>query len=295
MFDPLPREGFIIELIKNPKEKIVMDYSIFKDTLVDMPYPEIEESIKKNACVLLPVSVVEEHGPHLCTGTDIYLTQALCQKVKQNLEAKDHQVVIAPPFYWGVNSITDGFVGSFSIKPETMTLMLLEILDNLKKWGFKQIFLVNFHGDFIHIKTIADIVAKANEKNIEAYFLIDKNLILRMDLTQNAAYLVPVELDPNKTSLETDVIDIHAGATETSWMAHSYNKLVDTEKARSLKPTNLTFADLKQWVKGGEIAKNITPLGYCGNPANIDLKKIAAMEAIIAEKYAVEIIDVCNF
>lgn len=271
-----------------------MEYSIFRDTLVDIAYPEIEESIKKNACILLPVSVVEEHGPHLCTGTDIYLTQALCLKVKQKLNAKDHQVLIAPPFYWGVNSITDGFVGSFSIKPETMTILLLEILENLKKWGFKKIFLINFHGDFIHIKTIVDIVAKANEKDIEAYFLIDQNLIARMDLNQDAAYLVPVGLDPTKANLETNVIDIHAGATETSWMALSYKKLVNTEKAKALKPTNLTFADLKQWVKGGEITKSITPLGYCGNPSNIDLKKIAAMEDKIAEKYSAEIINVCQ-
>nr|WP_320027150.1 creatininase family protein [uncultured Acetobacterium sp.] len=271
-----------------------MEYSIFKDTLVDLPYPEIEASIKQNACVLLPVSVVEEHGPHLCTGTDIYLTQALCQKVKQKLEDQNQAVLIAPPFYWGVNSITDGFVGSFSIKPETMTMMLLEILENLNKWGFKKIFLLNFHGDFIHIKTIAAIVTKANAKNIEAYFLIDRHLISRMDLNKEAIYLVPVELDPNKAMLETNVIDLHAGATETSWMVLSYPKLVNTEKANALKSTNLTFADLKQWVNGGEIAKSMTPLGYCGNPSNIDLEKIATIEDTIAEKYVAEIINVCR-
>lgn len=271
-----------------------MEYSIFKDTLVDMPYPEIEASIKQNACVLLPISVIEEHGPHLCTGTDIYLTQSLCQQVKQKLVAKDHPVVIAPPFYWGVNSITDGFVGSFSIKPKTMTLMLLEILENLNKWGYKKIFLLNFHGDFIHIKTIVDIVVQANNMNIEAYFLIDKNLISQMHFNQDVSYLVSIELDPSKANLETNVIDIHAGAIETSWMALSYNKLVNTEKAKTLKATNLTFTDLKQWLNGGEVAKSMTPLGYCGNPSNIDLKKIKTITAIISEKYVTEIINVCN-
>ena len=52
-----------------------MGYSIFQDTMVDMTYPQIEEAIENGACALLPISVVEEHGPHLCTGTDIYLTQ----------------------------------------------------------------------------------------------------------------------------------------------------------------------------------------------------------------------------
>ncbi|AFA49927.1 creatininase family protein [Acetobacterium woodii] len=271
-----------------------MAYSIFKDTLVDMAFPEIEAAIKQNACVLLPVSVVEEHGPHLCTGTDIYLTQSLSQQIKQKLVAKNHPVVIAPPFYWGVNSITDGFVGSFSIKPETMTLMLLEILENLNKWGFKKIFLLNFHGDFIHIKTIVEIVAHANKMNIEAYFLLDKNLLSQMHFNQDLSYLVSIELDPRKVNLETTVIDIHAGATETSWMALSYNKLVDTEKAKTLKPTNLTRSDLKEWLKGGEVAKSVTPLGYCGNPSNIDLKKIKTLTAVLSEKYACEIINVCT-
>ena len=115
-----------------------------------------------------------------------------------------------------------------------------------------------------------------------------------MDLNKDASYLVKVELDPNKANLETNVIDIHAGATETSWMALSYKELVNTKKAKALKPTNLTLADLQQWVKGGEIAKNITPLGYCGNPSNIDLSKIKTIADIIAEKYSAEIINVCN-
>ena len=39
-----------------------MGYSIFQNTMVDMTYPQIEEEIKKGACALLPISVVEEHG-----------------------------------------------------------------------------------------------------------------------------------------------------------------------------------------------------------------------------------------
>ena len=77
-----------------------MGYSIFQNTMVDMTYPQIEEEIKKGACALLPISVVEEHGPHLCTGTDIYLTQAVCVKIKQQLNAMGKPVIIAPSFYW---------------------------------------------------------------------------------------------------------------------------------------------------------------------------------------------------
>ena len=119
-----------------------MEYSIFRNTIVDLTYPQVEAAISKGACILLPVSVVEEHGPHLCLGTDIYLTQTVSEKIQKRLQSEQYEVLIAPPFYWGVNSITNGFTGSFVISTETMRSVLLEVIQNLNQWGFKEIFFV---------------------------------------------------------------------------------------------------------------------------------------------------------
>ena len=62
-----------------------MGYSIFQNTMVDMTYPQIEEEIKKGACALLPISVVEEHGPHL----NRYLFNPGCLR-KNQAAAKRH-------------------------------------------------------------------------------------------------------------------------------------------------------------------------------------------------------------
>ena len=83
-----------------------MNTSVFKGTMAEMSYPQIEAAIQQQAAVLLPVSVIEEHGPHLCTGTDMYLTGVVCRKIRDELQQQGKSTVIAPPFYWGINSIT---------------------------------------------------------------------------------------------------------------------------------------------------------------------------------------------
>jgi len=43
---------------------------------IDLTQPEIAAQLKKNPLVILPAGSVEQHGPHLPTGTDIYASNA---------------------------------------------------------------------------------------------------------------------------------------------------------------------------------------------------------------------------
>ena len=52
-------------------------YSIFHETMADMTYPEIEAAAKRHAILLWPMGVIEEHGPQLPLGTDIYNAYAM--------------------------------------------------------------------------------------------------------------------------------------------------------------------------------------------------------------------------
>lgn len=45
---------------------------IFSSTMADMKWTEIKQYADDNAIVLLPLGVMEEHGPQLCIATDIY-------------------------------------------------------------------------------------------------------------------------------------------------------------------------------------------------------------------------------
>lgn len=56
-----------------------MNYSIFTDTMADLDWREIENKGRQKVPVLFPLGVIEEHGPHLPLGTDIYLSYAICK------------------------------------------------------------------------------------------------------------------------------------------------------------------------------------------------------------------------
>ena len=50
--------------------------------MANMKWPDIQHGVDENAIVLLPMGVIEEHGPHLCLATDIYTAQKNCSDKK---------------------------------------------------------------------------------------------------------------------------------------------------------------------------------------------------------------------
>lgn len=263
-----------------------MDYSIFTDTMANMNWMEIEEKSKAAIPVLFPLGVIEEHGPHLPLGTDIYLSYAICKKIKKELNKKKADCLIAPPYYWGINHCTEAFPGTFSLKPETLTMVLIDIFENLHQFGFEQVYCVNQHGDALHVNTIIDSIKEANEKfnmnirllmepyDLHLYGLSGKENFIMLD---NAEY--SPELFGEEDINEKDLLDIHAGALETAAMEYFYPNMVCKETADHLRSYSLSESSLQVWLAGGEAVKSVIPLGYAGNPIGYK-KKILSAETI---------------
>lgn len=254
-----------------------MNYSIFSETMADMNWEEIKTKAKEKVPVLLPMGVIEEHGPHLPLGTDIYWSYAICKKIKDTLGMQNADSLIAPPFYWGINHCTGSFPGTFSVKPDTMKNILLDIFENLCQFGFKQIYCINYHADALHVKTILNAIKDSNERFdmnirllVEPYELCTYGLSGEEDyiLLDNAEY--PPELFVEGDENEKGLYDIHAGAFETAVMNYFYPDSVCKKNIKQLKSYSLTQEKLSIWLAGGEDVKNVVPLGYAGNPANYE-------------------------
>lgn len=250
-----------------------MNYEIFKDTMANMKWTEIQNSVDKNAIVLLPMGVIEEHGPQLCLGTDIYTAHIYCLAIKEKLEKKGYASVIAPPFYWGVCQSTGGFIGSFHIRKETAKALILDILMSLSEFGFKNVFGVNAHGDIEHNIAIIEAFCEAYHKfKINACYTFPEWRFQHFGLNLKEAYLCPVKSQTINVS-KAEVPDVHGGDIETALIHEFYPNLVDVEKAKSLIPVPLTEGSTEAWLFGGHI-KELSLHGYIGSPADYDTVEV---------------------
>ena len=222
----------------NPSGSAVSD-KIFENTLVRMTWEEVKEAADKKAIVLIPISIVEEHGPHMDLSADIMLGSIVCSKIKESLEKDGIKTVIAPPYYWGISLTTNFLPGTFNIKESTMKLLLSEIVENMTSWGFEKFYFIGAHGDPTHNAAISRIAESLN--SIGAAKVYDAAKLPDPENSKVHFPDYPGMFSP----------DYHAGAHETKIVWNYEPSIVRIEKVSSLKPQD-TFA----------------PLGYAGDPAN---------------------------
>jgi creatinine amidohydrolase len=250
---------------------------MIQDTMVNMTWPEIQTLANQNALVLLPLGVLEEHGPHLCVGTDIYTAHLHCVFIKERLEGKGLKTVIAPPFYWGICQSTGGFIGSFQIRKETARALLLDILASLAQFGFKNMVGINAHGDIEQNVVLIEAFREASEKYaIHACYAFSQNILHHYGLKGDEPYLCAVQPQAVQVS-SSKYADVHAGDIETATMHHFYPGFTDIEKAGTLPPVALGDDKIWTWLLGGQTS-NLSPDGYVGAPA--DYQSVAVLQNI---------------
>lgn len=266
----------------------------FENTMGYMNWEEIKEAGEKELPVLFPLGVIEEHGPQLPLGSDILWSNYICKEVKKALKQKGKEVLIAPPYYYGVNHCTSAFPGSFTLKPETFRQVLYEIFANLCDFGFKEIYCFNYHGDPVHIQSIITAIKRANsDLNIKVKYVIEA-----MDLEMNGmqgdeeflhvfAPQYKMEWFEGGDDEEQGLLDIHAGAYETGMLSYMYPELVDTDKAKKLPSYSLTYEKLNKWMEGKNSTVEVVPLGYAGNPKGYEAVSKIAKELIDVQVKAI--------
>lgn len=247
--------------------------NIFTNTMADMKWPDIKLAADENAIVLLPMGVIEEHGPHLCSATDIYTAHIYCLYIKQKLEEQGYTVIIAPPFYWGICQSARGFVGSFNIRAETAKALLFDIIASLKDFGFKQVFGVNTHGDVEHKIVAMNAFKDACEQlKISACFPYEDFMLHHFALNSDEPFFYVIKPQEITVS-DAAVWDVHGGDIETATINTFYPHLVDTEQAKSLPDVSLGN-NFEAWMFGGQL-KQLSPQGYLGSPAHYESVDIA--------------------
>lgn len=266
----------------------------FAGTMAEMTYREIAAAASRRAGVLVPVGVIEQHGPHLPTGTDAYIAGDVCRLTQDHAGRLGAELLIAPPFFWGVNHIFAGFPGTFRTRPEIAAALLTDIVETLVETGFADIYIVSHHGDRAHNDMVRSVVeaqhAKGNTGVLWAYAPVRWETCRRLGMAGEEPIWLrwepPAELHALKT---TGILGVHAHEHETAAMARFHPELVRFDVLAGLEPTRLGPDDLARWREGGEAAREVTPDGYFGapNPVDPDLWRHYDMTArVMAEAIA---------
>jgi creatinine amidohydrolase len=161
-----------------------------------------------------------------------------------------------------------------------MQSVIYDILASLKSWNFNRVFVINWHADIEHCRSILAALQDARrETNIDAVCLVSEFDIRRLRLTGEEDYILKYP-QPPMTGLSEKYVDIHAGSMETAVMMRYFPKHVKAALAKKLPPTKVTLEDLRGLGKRDEATRKLIPDGYFGNPAGYD---IGAAEQMVTD------------
>jgi creatinine amidohydrolase len=150
---------------------------------------------------------------------------------------------------------------------------------------------MDFHGDDVHKLAILTATREARESfGLQARFVLSGGEVHALELDDSdPAILVFAPLSAAEKDATPDpgeIVDRHAGARETGFMALHFPDLVNLELAEQLVPTETTREEVRTWQRGGAGARRLSPLGYVGNPAAYDVERVQRLERWFVEAVA---------
>lgn len=98
------------------------------------------EAITRGAWAVLPIGALEQHGYHLPLTVDTDLATGVARGIADKLGA-----LLLPAFAYGDAWNNSGFLGTISLKPDTLRAMVLDIGRELKRMGVPVLVTLNGH------------------------------------------------------------------------------------------------------------------------------------------------------
>jgi creatinine amidohydrolase len=103
--------------------------------LAQMTSRQVEAAIARGrTAVVVPFGALEQHGPHLPLDTDAVLGDRLGPMLAERLDA-----LCAPTIRVGCSWHPLAFAGTLSIRPETLLMIVEDLVDSLTRHGFRRI------------------------------------------------------------------------------------------------------------------------------------------------------------
>lgn len=109
--------------------------------LEKLTWPMAKKAFEDTSMVVIPVGSTEQHGPHLPVGTDFFLPREIARLLLER-----SNVIVTPTLPIGYAKYHTMFPGTLSLTEETLKNVLIDICDDLLKYGTTHILFIDGHG-----------------------------------------------------------------------------------------------------------------------------------------------------
>lgn len=175
---------------------------------------QIEERLKKNDIIILPIGSTENHGPHACPGEDTFLVTRMAELVAQRTGC-----TVAEPMWYGSHPFHHlGMPGTIVIPEETFIAYIRAILAGLWNSGWRKVILLNGHGQDYAIPMAMHQFGKKYQVpalfvNVNWWFVIPEHI---RDKAHGGPFETPF---------------VHADECETSYSMALFPEMIEQEYA----------------------------------------------------------------
>ena len=239
---------------------------------IDLTQPEIAAQLKANPLVILPAGSVEQHGPHLPTGTDTFAANVIAAAVAERL---DGLVLPATPF--GVTPMHMPFEGTITFSPDTYMRVVTETCVSTARHGARRLLILNWHeGNIPSLAIAAEALHREHGMSVltvQACYVAEELYGKTCNgLTHGGEIEALAVLAFRPELVHLDRID------NSSDPGHGH-KMDKLRRTRSFQPV---LTDIR----------SIAPTGWFGSPQHATAEKGARMLADIADAIALEAADI---
>ncbi len=249
----------------------------------DCTAPEFATLDPQQVIAILPIAAIEQHGPHLPTGTDYFINQGMLAALEA--VCPDHlDLRILPIQAIGKSDEHLWSFGTLTLAAETALHVWTDIGESIVRNGIRKLVMVNSHGG-----------------NVDPIAIVARDLRVR-----HGMYVVkshwnsfghPTDLYP----ADEHAYGIHGGDIETSLMLHFRPDLVRMDRARNFLSSAATATISPTGpISCAWTAADLNPHGVVGNAAAATAAKGAAttehqVQGFLALLDAVTAIDIAAY
>lgn len=118
----------------------------------EMTAARMAEIDRDQTLVIVPIAAVEQHGPHMPTGTDFILCSAVAEAVEKQLSDR---ILLTPTVWLGASAHHLRLGSTLNTALDTYIATLCDIARSLLDDGYQRLFFLNGHGGNIDPMRVA--------------------------------------------------------------------------------------------------------------------------------------------